>query len=90
VFGSRRYETTDDSKNNLILALLTMGGRHNHLAIHLDPAGVLLVGDRRDVLGLHIPKLGLIWDLRRVPPRLGRVGSRARSGPRQRPEGSSQ
>jgi stearoyl-CoA desaturase (Delta-9 desaturase) len=31
VFGSRRYETTDDSKNNLTLALLTMGeGWHNN------------------------------------------------------------
>jgi len=31
VFGSRRYETTDDSKNNLALALLTMGeGWHNN------------------------------------------------------------
>jgi stearoyl-CoA desaturase (Delta-9 desaturase) len=30
-FGRRRYETTDDSKNNLFLALLTMGeGWHNN------------------------------------------------------------
>jgi stearoyl-CoA desaturase (delta-9 desaturase) len=31
VFGSRRYETTDNSKNNLTLALITMGeGWHNN------------------------------------------------------------
>ncbi len=31
VFGSTRYETTDDSKNNLALALITMGeGWHNN------------------------------------------------------------
>ena len=31
VFGRRRYATTDDSKNNLVLALITMGeGWHNN------------------------------------------------------------
>src|SRR5260370_36278386 len=31
VFGTRRYPTPDDSKNNLLLALLTMGeGWHNN------------------------------------------------------------
>jgi stearoyl-CoA desaturase (delta-9 desaturase) len=31
VFGSRRYETTDDSRNNFALALVTMGeGWHNN------------------------------------------------------------
>jgi stearoyl-CoA desaturase (delta-9 desaturase) len=31
VFGRRRYETTDDSKNNFLLALITMGeGWHNN------------------------------------------------------------
>jgi len=31
VFGSRRYTTTDESKNNLVLALITMGeGWHNN------------------------------------------------------------
>lgn len=31
VFGSRRYQTTDDSKNNFILALITLGeGWHNN------------------------------------------------------------
>ncbi len=31
VFGRRRYETTDDSKNNLALALITLGeGWHNN------------------------------------------------------------
>ena len=53
VFGRRRYETTDTSRNNFWLALLTLGeGWHNnHHHYQLErPPGLLLVGDRRQLL----------------------------------------
>ena len=53
MFGTRRYATTDDSRNSLILALLTMGeGWHNnhHYYQSVHAPGLLLVGDRPDLL----------------------------------------
>ena len=48
-YGSRRYETTDESRNSLWLALVT-GGEGWHNNHHRYPAserqGLLLVGDR--------------------------------------------
>ena len=52
-FGRRRFETTDDSRNSLLLALITLGeGWHNnhHRYRWLGAAGVLLVGDRHHLL----------------------------------------
>jgi stearoyl-CoA desaturase (Delta-9 desaturase) len=71
-FGSRRFPTRDDSRNNFIVALLTLGDgwHHNH---HFCPSsarhgfqwweldvnyGILRV----------LELLGVVWDLR-VPPR---------------------
>ena len=52
-WGSVRYETGDDSRNNFWLALLTLGegwhNNHHHYQSRRAP-GFLLVGDRRDVL----------------------------------------
>ncbi len=52
-FGKRRYETADDSRNNLWLALLTFGegwhNNHHHYPVSTRQ-GFLLVGDRPDVL----------------------------------------
>jgi stearoyl-CoA desaturase (delta-9 desaturase) len=83
LFGSRRYETPDTSRNNALLALITMGeGWHNNhhhsprsarsgLARHeLDPTWWML---------LALEKLGLIWDLHPVP---AHVMERARGGRR--------
>jgi stearoyl-CoA desaturase (delta-9 desaturase) len=39
VFGSRRYQTSDDSKNNFLLALLTLGeGWHNNHHFYMSTA----------------------------------------------------
>ena len=39
VFGSRRYKTTDTSRNNLLLALITCGeGWHNNHHYHQNTA----------------------------------------------------
>ena len=51
-FGRRRFETRDDSRNNLWLALLTFGeGWHNnHHFFPARSARVPLVGDRPDLV----------------------------------------
>jgi stearoyl-CoA desaturase (delta-9 desaturase) len=69
VWGSRRYSTADDSRNNMFLALLTLGeGWHNnhhydmlsarqgHRWWEIDVTFYSLVA---------LEKVGLIWDLRR-------------------------
>ena len=71
LFGSRRYPTTDTSRNNVLLALLAAGeGWHNNHHYfcssarlgfrwwEIDPTWYLLVG---------LEKLGLIWDVSRPP-----------------------
>jgi stearoyl-CoA desaturase (delta-9 desaturase) len=53
LFGSRRYETSDTSRNNWLMALLTLGeGWHNnhHRFMASARPGFLLVGDRYHVL----------------------------------------
>lgn len=73
-FGSRSYETKDDSRNSLWLSLLTFGeGWHNN---HHHYPGSARMGFRWwqiDVSywGLRtLAALGLVWDLRPVPARL--------------------
>lgn len=72
-FGSRRYPTTDDSRNNWLIALLTLGeGWHNNH--HFCPAAARQ-GFRWWELDLTyyalraLSALRVIWDLRPVPAR---------------------
>ncbi len=72
VFGSRRYETTDTSRNNFWLALLTMGeGWHNNHHHYQSTANQGFYWYEIDA-SYYILKvmswLGLVWDLR-TPPR---------------------
>jgi len=73
-FGSRRFDTSDESKNNGWLALLTFGeGWHNN---HHHYPGSVRQGFywwEIDVTfyGLWVlEKLGVVWDLNRVPERV--------------------
>lgn len=79
-WGSRRYATSDDSRNNWFLALITMGeGWHNNHHFHpgaarqgfrwyeVDPSYYLLK---------LMEKLRLVHDLRGVPERVVRAGGR--------------
>jgi len=73
-YGSARFETGDDSRNNIWLALLTMGeGWHNNH--HFYPAAARQ-GFRWWEIDmtyyglLLLSKIGLIWDLRGVPQRI--------------------
>ena len=72
MIGSRRYETRDHSRNSFLLALVTFGdGWHNnhHHYPHAAQAGFLwweVDGSFRWICLLE--RLGLVWDVRRVPP----------------------
>jgi stearoyl-CoA desaturase (delta-9 desaturase) len=68
VFGARRYKTTDTSRNNFLLALVTCGeGWHNNHHYHQNTANQGWFWWEVDasfyVLRL-LSALGLVWDLR--------------------------
>lgn len=73
-FGSQRYATGDDSRNNLWLALLTLGegwhNNHHHFMAsarqgfywwEIDPTYYVLRG---------LAAVGVVWDLREPPARV--------------------
>ncbi|MEZ5364266.1 MAG: acyl-CoA desaturase [Bryobacterales bacterium] len=73
-FGSRRFETKDNSRNNWLLALITLGeGWHNN---HHHYPGSTRQGFYwweidLTYYGLRcLEALGLVWDLRPVPARV--------------------
>jgi stearoyl-CoA desaturase (delta-9 desaturase) len=84
VFGSQRFETTDTSRNNWLLALLTMGeGWHNNHH-HFPTAtrqGFYWWEIDLTYYGLFmLSKAGLIWDLKPVPQHIletGRISEEA-------------
>jgi stearoyl-CoA desaturase (delta-9 desaturase) len=71
LFGSRRYETTDTSKNNLLLALVTLGeGWHNNHHHFMASARQGFFWWEIDITYYTLKLLsyfGLVWDLRKVP-----------------------
>ena len=74
VFGSRRYETGDASRNNVWLALLTMGeGWHNNHHRYMNSVRQGFFWWEVDA-SYYILKalswLGLVWDLHQPPARL--------------------
>jgi stearoyl-CoA desaturase (delta-9 desaturase) len=91
VYGSQRYQTGDDSRNNLILALITMGeGWHNNH--HYYPAstrqGFYWWEIDLTYYGLKLlEQLGLVWDIRNVPTyvREGKTKQEVEQGALKRP-----
>jgi len=71
LFGKRRYETTDDSRNNWALAILTTGeGWHNNHHHYQSSANQGFRWWEIDVTFYVLRVLeffGFIWDLRRPP-----------------------
>jgi stearoyl-CoA desaturase (Delta-9 desaturase) len=86
VFGSRRYATTDTSRNNLFLALITMGeGWHNNHHHYMNSANQGFFWWEVDVsfyILKGLEKLGLVWDLRSVPEHVKRKNLLAEVGER--------
>ncbi len=70
-FGRRRFKTDDDSRNSLLLAILTLGeGWHNnhHRFMHSARQGFYWWEiDISYYLLKLLSLLGLVWDLREVP-----------------------
>jgi stearoyl-CoA desaturase (Delta-9 desaturase) len=69
VFGSRRYATTDTSRNNFLLALITLGeGWHNNHHHYMSSANQGFMWWEIDISYYVIcllEKVGLVWDVRR-------------------------
>ncbi|MBI3504362.1 MAG: acyl-CoA desaturase [Proteobacteria bacterium] len=70
-FGTRRFRTTDDSRNNLLLALITLGeGWHNNHHRFMSAARQGFYWWEFDPTWYVLKALswtGLIWDLKSVP-----------------------
>lgn len=84
IFGKRRFETSDTSRNNWLLALLTCGeGWHNNHHHYPTAARQGFYWWEIDLTYyglLVLAKLGLIWDLKKVPAHIldkGRISSNA-------------
>jgi stearoyl-CoA desaturase (delta-9 desaturase) len=86
VFGSRRYATTDTSRNNFLLALITMGeGWHNNHHHYMNSANQGFFWWEIDMsfyILKGMEKLGLVWDLRGVPEHIKRKNLLAEVGER--------
>ena len=71
LWGNRRYNTSDDSRNNLLLALITMGeGWHNNHHRYMRSARQGFYWWEIDLtyyLLVMLSWLGIVWDLRPVP-----------------------
>ncbi|MDX1573064.1 MAG: acyl-CoA desaturase [Methylophaga sp.] len=70
-FGKQRYNTGDDSRNNALLALLTLGegwhNNHHHYPVSARQGFYWWEVDISYYLLKCMAKLGLIWELRTVP-----------------------
>ena len=85
LIGSRRYQTKDDSRNSLIIALLTFGeGWHNNHHHYPNSTRQGFYWWEIDITyytlrGMEM--LGLVWDLRPVPKRILDAGRRKAEAP---------
>jgi stearoyl-CoA desaturase (delta-9 desaturase) len=71
MFGSRRYETGEESKNSLWLAIITMGegwhNNHHHYPLSARQGFFWYEIDITYYILLGLEKLGLVWDLKAPP-----------------------
>ena len=80
MFGSRKYATSDDSRNNWLLALITMGegwhNNHHHYQSSCNQGFHWWQIDVTYYILKGFEKVGLIWDVRRAPAHVieGRPG----------------
>jgi stearoyl-CoA desaturase (Delta-9 desaturase) len=85
VFGTRRFETTDDSRNNWFLALLTMGegwhNNHHHYQSTANQGFYWWEIDMSYYILKMLSAVGLVWDLRTPPRRILDEG-RAKTAPK--------
>ncbi len=89
VYGTRRYTTTDTSRNNFWLALLTLGeGWHNNHHCYQSSTNQGFFWYEIDITYYALKglsKIGIVWDLRRPPLELleaRRIAKPGRTGVR--------
>ncbi|MEM9557908.1 MAG: fatty acid desaturase [Acidobacteriota bacterium] len=87
VFGSRRFKTKDQSRNNFLLSLITLGeGWHNNHHYYPGSARQGFYWWELDIGYYSLKALelvGLVWDVRGVPER---VLAKGRRGPDPEPD----
>ena len=70
-WGRRRYATRDESRNNFILAVLTLGegwhNNHHHYPASVRQGFYWWEFDPTYYFLRLLEMLGLVWDLRQVP-----------------------
>jgi stearoyl-CoA desaturase (delta-9 desaturase) len=74
LFGSQRYNTSDTSRNNFLLALLTLGegwhNNHHHYAVSARQGFYWWELDITYYVLVVLSWLGIVWDLQPVPERI--------------------
>jgi len=74
MFGGRRYETGEESKNSLWLAILTMGegwhNNHHHYPLSCRQGFFWYEIDITYYILFCLSKVGLVWDLQAPPKRM--------------------
>lgn len=74
MFGSRRYATSDDSRNNFWIALITGGegwhNNHHHYMSSVKQGFYWWEIDFSYYVLWTLSKFGIVWDMRRPPARL--------------------
>ncbi|MBK8253346.1 MAG: acyl-CoA desaturase [Polyangiaceae bacterium] len=72
LFGKRRYQTTDESRNNWLLAIITMGegwhNNHHHYQRSVNQGFYWWEFDLTYYILWAMSKVGLVWDLHTPPP----------------------
>ncbi len=79
IFGRRRFETDDDSRNNVLVALITLGegwhNNHHHYQSSERQGFYWWEIDVSHYLLRVLSWLGLVWDLRMPPAHVLEAGS---------------
>jgi stearoyl-CoA desaturase (delta-9 desaturase) len=74
MFGWKRYQTGDESRNNFWLALITLGegwhNNHHHYPTTVRQGFFWWEIDLTYYGLLFLEQMGLIWDLKPVPDRI--------------------
>lgn len=88
LFGKRRYETTDDSRNSLLFALVTLGegwhNNHHHYQSSCRQGFYWWEIDLTYYVLKVLELVGIVWDVREPPARVlaeGRANDAARKRP---------
>jgi stearoyl-CoA desaturase (delta-9 desaturase) len=93
LFGSRRYPTSDSSRNNLMVALLTMGegwhNNHHHYPASARQGFFWWEIDLSYYALVVLEQMRIVWDLREVPKRVLAHGPQG-SLPATEPSGDAQ